>query len=98
VKAITFAGISVRMRSRILAQVIENLCILCNSAGTLGQAQKFIELPLNESSWYMVCSERSPKLIPSDNMFGGLHRMKLIPPKTGIASELLGCEEHLVLL
>jgi hypothetical protein len=36
VKAITLAGISVRMRSCILAQVIENLCILRNCAGTLG--------------------------------------------------------------
>jgi hypothetical protein len=86
------------MRSRILAQVIENLCILCDSTGTLGQAQKFIELSLNESRWYMMCSECSPKLIPSDDVIGGLHSMKLIPPKTGSASKLLGCKEHLVLI
>jgi hypothetical protein len=78
--------------------VIENLRILRNRAGTLGHAQKFIELPLNESCWYVMCLERSSKLIPGDNVISGLHRMKLIPPKTGIASELLGCEEHLVLL
>jgi hypothetical protein len=68
------------MRFRILAQVIENLCILCNSAGTLGQAQKFIELSLNESRWYMMRSERSSKLIPGDDMIVSLHGMKLIPP------------------
>jgi hypothetical protein len=86
------------MRSCILAQVIENLCILRNRAGTLSQAQEFIELLLNESGWYMVCSERSPKLIPGNDVIGGLHRMKLVPPETGKASELLSCKEHLVLL
>jgi hypothetical protein len=80
VKAITFAGISVRMRSRILAQVIESLCILRDGAGTLGQIQKFIELSLNESLRYMMRSKRSPKFVPSDNMFGRLHSMKLVPP------------------
>jgi hypothetical protein len=86
------------MRARILAQVIENLCILCNSTGTLGQAQKFIELLLNESRWYMMCSKCSSKLVPGDDMIGELHRMKLVPPETSNASELLGCKEHLVLL
>jgi hypothetical protein len=78
--------------------MIENLGILCNSAGTLGQAQKFIELSLNESRWYMMRSERRSKLVPSDDVIGGLHSMKLIPPKTGSASKLLGCKEHLVLI
>jgi hypothetical protein len=86
------------MRSRVLAQVIENLGILCNSAGTLGQAQKFIELPLNESCWYVMCSERSSKLVPGDDVISGLHSMELVPPETGNASELLSCKEHLVLL
>jgi hypothetical protein len=78
--------------------VIENLCILRNGAGTLGQTQKFIELSLNESRWNMMRSERSSKLVPSDDVIGGLHSMKLIPPKTGSASKLLGCKEHLVLI
>jgi hypothetical protein len=86
------------MRSRILAQVIENLCILRNSAGTLGQTQKFIELPLNESCWYVMCSERSSKLVPGDDVIGGLHSMKLVPPKTGSASKLLSYKEHLILI
>jgi hypothetical protein len=46
----------------------------------------------------MMCAEGSPKLIPNDNVFGGLHRMKLVPPEMGIASELLGGEEYFVLL
>jgi hypothetical protein len=74
-KAITFAGISVRMRSCILAQVIENL-----------------------SRWYVMCSECSSKLVPGDDVIGRLHRMKLIPPKTGSASELLGYKEHPILI
>jgi hypothetical protein len=36
-KAIPFAGITVRMISCILAQVVEDLCILYNGTGTLGQ-------------------------------------------------------------
>jgi hypothetical protein len=49
VKTISFTGITVRMVSRILAQVIENLCVLHDGAGSLSQVQKFIELALNES-------------------------------------------------
>jgi hypothetical protein len=36
-KSVTFAGISVRMRTCILAQVIEGLCVLHDGAGPLGQ-------------------------------------------------------------
>jgi hypothetical protein len=36
-EAITFAGISVRMITRILAQVVEDLCILHDGAGSLSQ-------------------------------------------------------------
>jgi hypothetical protein len=48
-ETIMFAGISVFMITRILAQVIEDLCILHDGAGSLSQIQKFIELSLNES-------------------------------------------------
>jgi hypothetical protein len=34
-KMITFAGISVRMITRVLAQVVEDLCILHDGAGSL---------------------------------------------------------------
>jgi hypothetical protein len=77
---ISFAGITVRMVSRILAQVVENLCVLHNSAGSLSQVQEFIELALNESLGYMVRSKRSPKLVPCDDIIGRLHGVKMIPP------------------
>jgi hypothetical protein len=56
-KTISFVGITVRMLARILAQVVEDLCVLHNGAGSLCQVQKFIELLLNESLGYVVCSK-----------------------------------------
>jgi hypothetical protein len=77
---ISFAGIIVRMVSCVLAQVIENLCILHDGVGSLSQVQKFIELSLNESLGYVVRSKGGPKLVPSDDMIGRLHGVKMIPP------------------
>jgi hypothetical protein len=79
-KMISFASITVRMVSPILAQVVENLCVLHDGAGSLSQIQKFIELALNEFLGYMVRSKRSPKLVPCDDMIGRLHGVKMIPP------------------
>jgi hypothetical protein len=79
-KAISFAGITVCMVSRILAQVVENLCVLHDGAGSLSQVQKFIELSLNESSRYVVRSKCSPELVPGDDMIGRLHGVKMTPP------------------
>jgi hypothetical protein len=56
------------MITRVLAQVIKNLCILHDSAGSLCQIQKFIELSLNESLWNVVRSESGPEFIPCDDM------------------------------
>jgi hypothetical protein len=67
-KAISLAGVSIRMITRVLAQVIKNLCILHDSAGSLRQIQKFIELSLNESLWNVVRSESGPEFIPCDDM------------------------------
>jgi hypothetical protein len=53
-EAIPFTGVRVRMITRVLAQVIESMCILHDSAGSLSQNQKFIEFSLNESFWYVV--------------------------------------------
>jgi hypothetical protein len=97
-KTISLAGIIVRMVSRILAQVVENLCELHDGVGSLSQVQKFIELSLNESFGYVVRSKRSPELIPSDDMICRLHGVKMIPPYAGSATELLGRKERLVLL
>jgi hypothetical protein len=95
-EAIPFMGVSVHMITRILAQVIESLCILHNSAGSLGQSQKFIELSLNESLSNVVRSESGPESIPCDNMTSRLHSVVMVPPCAGGAVKLLGCEECLI--
>jgi hypothetical protein len=86
------------MITRILAQVIEDLCILHNCAGSLGQIQKFIELSLNESLWNVVHSESGPEFIPGNNVTSQLHGMVMVPPNAGGAAKLLSCEECLVLV
>jgi hypothetical protein len=97
-EAISFVGVCIHMITRILAQVIEDLCILHNSAGSLSQIQKFIELSLNKSLWNVVRSESGPEFIPGDNMTSRLHGMVMVPPYAGSAAELLSCEEYLVLV
>jgi hypothetical protein len=97
-KAISLAGVSIRMITRVLAQVIKNLCILHDSVGSLSQIQKFIELSLNESLWNVVRSESAPKFIPCDDMTSRLHGITMVPPYAGGAAKLLGCEERLVLI
>jgi hypothetical protein len=84
------------MITRVLAQVIESLCILHDSAGSLGQSQKFIELSLNESLWNVVRSKSGPKFIPCDNMISRLHGIVMVPPYAGGAAKLLSCEKCLV--
>jgi G3E family GTPase len=68
------------MVSRVLAQVVENLCILHDGAGSLSQIQKFIELSLNESFGYVVRSKGGLELVPGDDMIGRLHGVEMIPP------------------
>jgi hypothetical protein len=65
---ISFAGISVCMITRVLAQVVEDLCILNDGAGSLCQIQKFVELSLNESLRNVMRSKSSPKFVPCDDM------------------------------
>jgi hypothetical protein len=96
VETIPFMGVSVRMITRVLAQVIESLCILHNSAGPLGQSQEFIELSLNESFWNVVRSESSSEFVPCNNMTSWLHGVVMVPPYAGSAAKLLSCEECLV--
>jgi hypothetical protein len=95
-ETITFAGISVCMITRILVQVIEDLCILQNGAGSLSQIQKFIELSLNESLWNVMCSKSGPEFVPCYDMTSRLHGMVMVPPYAGGAAKLLGCEEGLI--
>jgi hypothetical protein len=86
------------MITRVLAQVVEDLCILHDGAGSLSQIQKFIELPLNESFGNVVRSESGSELVPGDDMISRLHGMVMVPPYAGSAAKLLGCEEGLVLV
>jgi hypothetical protein len=86
------------MITRVLAQVIKNLCILHDSAGSLRQIQKFIELSLNESLWNVVRSESGLEFVPCDDMTSRLHGITMVPPYAGGAAKLLGYEEHLVLI
>jgi hypothetical protein len=86
------------MITRVLAQVIEDLCILHNSVGSLSQIQKFIELSLNESLWNVVRSESGPEFVPCDDMTSRLHGMIMVPPYADGAAKLLSCEECLVLV
>jgi hypothetical protein len=95
-EAISFAGVSVCMITRILAQVVEDLCILHDSAGSLSQIQKFIELSLNESLWNVVRSESGPEFVPCDDMTSRLHGMVMVPPYAGGSAKLLDCEEGLI--
>jgi hypothetical protein len=81
------------MITRVLAQVIEDLGILHNSAGSLGQRQEFIELSLNESLWNVVRSESGLEFVPCDNMTSWLHGVIMVPPYAGDATELLSREE-----
>jgi hypothetical protein len=84
------------MITRVLTQVIENLCILHDSAGSLGQSQEFIELSLNKSLWNVVRSESGPEFILGDNMTSWLHGVIMLPPYAGGSAELLSREECLV--
>jgi hypothetical protein len=84
------------MIARILAQVIESLCVLKYSAVPLGKCQKFIELPLNESFREMVHPKGCLKFFPSDNMSIRLHGIVVVPPNASITTELLGCKESFV--
>ena len=43
-KTVALLDVSIRMMARVLAKMIEDLCILKNSAGPLIQSQEFIQL------------------------------------------------------
>jgi hypothetical protein len=95
-KSISFLGIRISMTARILARVIESLCVLKYSAASLSKCQKFIELSLNESFRDMVCPKGSLEFFPSDNMSLRLHSIVIVPPNASSSTKLLGCEESFV--
>jgi hypothetical protein len=95
-ESVSFLSVRVSMVARVLAQVIESLCVLKYSTVPLGKCQKFIELPLNESFQDMVRSKGCLKFLPSDNMSIRLHGIVIVPPNASITMELLGSEESFV--
>ena len=84
------------MMARILAQMIEGLCVLKNSAGSLIQSQEFIQLSLNQSLGNMMCPKSIPEFLPRYNMSSRLHSTIVIPPNASGATKLLGGELSLV--
>ena len=95
-KTVALLGVSIRMMARVLAQVIEGLCILKNSEGPLIKSQEFIQLPLNQSLRNMMCPKGIPEFLPRDNMSSRLHSTIVIPPNASGATKLLGGELSLV--
>ena len=52
----------------ILAQMVENLCILQHHAGSLCQCQELIHLPVHESLRNMMRPKGGPEFVPEDYM------------------------------
>jgi hypothetical protein len=95
-ESISFLGIRVCMITRVLAQVIESLCVLKYSAASLSKCQKFIELSLNESFRDMVCPKGGLEFFPNNNMSIRLHSIVVVPPNASSTTKLLGCEESFI--
>ena len=83
---IPLLGITISMIARVLAQVIENLCVLQHRAGFLCQRQELIYLPIHESFGNMMRPKGDPEFFPSDDMIGGQHGTIIIPPDAGSAT------------
>ena len=86
-KTIALLGVSICMMARVLAQMIEGLCILKNSTGSLIQSQEFIQLSFNQSLRNMMCPKSIPEFLPRDNMSNRLHSTIVIPPNTSGATK-----------
>ena len=67
-KAITLLIIIVNMIACVMTQIIESLDIFDNSAGSLSESQKFIQLSFHKPFWNVMGSECLLELIPGDNM------------------------------
>jgi hypothetical protein len=76
-ETILFLGIIISMITRILAQMIESLCILQHHTGALGECQEFIQLLLHLSFRNIMCPEGSPKFLPRDKCPAGCMAQKL---------------------
>jgi hypothetical protein len=76
--------------------VIEFIEILGNSIPALLKLHELLLLHMEDSFRYIMLSECQLKLIPSDLMTGRLNGHKVSPPRTGRASQLLGCKQGLL--
>ena len=67
-ETIPLLGIAISMIASILAQMVENLCILQHHAGSLCQCQELIHLSVHESLGNMMRPEGGPEFVPEDYM------------------------------
>ena len=67
-ETIQLLGLTISMIARVLAQVVENLCILQQRAGSLCQCQELIHLLVHESFGNMMRPEGGPEFVPEDYM------------------------------
>ena len=67
-ETIPLLGITIGMITSILAQVINDLCILQHRAGSLCQCQELIHLPVHESLGNMMRPEGDHEFVPEDYM------------------------------
>ena len=70
-KTILLLGISVCMMTGMLAQVIEDLCVLKHSAGSLCKCQEFVQLLIHDSLGNMMRPKGGPEFFPIDNIING---------------------------
>ena len=68
VETIPLLDITISMIARVLAQVVEDLCVLQRRAGSLCQCQELIHLLVHESLGDMMRPEGGPEFIPEDYM------------------------------
>ena len=67
-ETIPLLGIAISMIASILAQMVENLCILQHHAGSLCQCQELIHLPVHESLRNMMRPKGGHEFILEDYM------------------------------
>ena len=65
---IPLLGITISMIARVLAQVVEDMCILQHRAVSLCQCQELFHLPVHESFGNMMRPEGGLEFVPEDYM------------------------------
>ena len=65
-ETIPLLGITISMIALVLAQVVEDMCILQHRAGSLCRCQELIHLPVHESFRNMMRPDGSPEFVPED--------------------------------